>query len=266
MLGITTNYFGFIVRERLHDSSDPAAALKAILSKHSPSDPSADTGADHLYLEILLACDWDDQIFVKGYTRLTGAIIAAKTTLTMSALKSLHRHDLSLPVDIDYLSPLSPLIIGVENDTTPVKTLHPSLKGFLVDRAQSLPPSQKHFLIDMREHNQRLGLMCLVVLNEELEKCKPVLGYLDSTSTRVPELARGVVSEELWYSCRFWIDHVVEIDNPEEALLDTLEGFLLNHIVPWMEVVTSKGRVQDLSTVREWLQVRISSPIALILF
>jgi hypothetical protein len=56
--------------------------------------------------------------------------------------------------------------------------------------------------------------MCLVVLNEELEKCKPVLGYLDSKSTRVPELAKDVVFEELWYSCRFWIDHVVEIDHP----------------------------------------------------
>jgi hypothetical protein len=261
---INANIFFFIVREHLCNSPDPGAALRAILSKHSPSDPSTDTRADHLYLEILLACDWDNQAFVKGYTSLTGTIIAAKTTLTMSALKSLHRGDLSLPVDIDYLSPLSPLITGVENDDTPVKTLHPSLTGFLVDRARSLPPSQKHFLINIKEHNQRLGLMCLVVLKEELQKCKSALGHLaNSKLTRVPDLPNGVVSEELWYACRFWIDHVVQIDDPEETLLDALDNFLFQYIVPWLEVVSSKGRVQDLSRVRAWLQVRILAPIVL---
>jgi hypothetical protein len=208
-------------------------------------------------LEILLACDWDDQTFVKGYTSLTGAIIAAKTTLTMSALKSLHRHDLSLPVDIDYLSPLSPLITGVENDITPMKTLHPSLTGFLVDRVQPFSSSRKPFLIDVKEHNRRLGLMCLVVLNEGLEKCKPALGYLaDAKLTRIPEIASDIVSEELWYACRFWIDHVVEIDDPSEALLEALDDFIFQHVILWLEVMTSKGRVQDLSKVREWFQVR----------
>jgi hypothetical protein len=74
-------------------------------------------------LQILLACDWDYQAFVKECIRLAGAVIAAKTILTMYALKSLHYRDLS-PVDMDYLGPP---ITGVENDNTIVKVLHPSL-------------------------------------------------------------------------------------------------------------------------------------------
>jgi hypothetical protein len=134
----------------------------------------------------------------------------------MSILKSLHRHDVSLPVDIDYFNPLAPLITGVENDNTPAKILHPSPTSFLVDRAQSLPSSREPFLIDTKEHNQRLGLMCLNVLNEELEKCKPALGYVlgsNSKFTCVPDIGKDVVSEELWYAYSFWIDHVVEIGN-----------------------------------------------------
>jgi hypothetical protein len=87
--------------------------------------------------------------------------------------------------------------------------------------------------------------MCLVVLKEEeeLEKCKPVLGYLaDSRLTRVPDIAKDIVSEELWYACSFWIIHVVEIDD--------LDKFLFKYTVPWLEVVSSKERVQDLSRAK----------------
>jgi hypothetical protein len=122
MLEITTKFLGFNSREHLCNSSDFYATLRTIRWKRSLSDSSKNARADNLYLEILLACDWDDQAFAKGYILVVGAIIAAKTTLMMSALKSLYHYDLSMPVDIKYLAPL---ITGVMNDNTPVKLCIP---------------------------------------------------------------------------------------------------------------------------------------------
>jgi hypothetical protein len=46
---------------------------------------------DELYAEILSGCDWDDEDFVNGYHLVVGAIMAAMTPLSITALQSLHR-------------------------------------------------------------------------------------------------------------------------------------------------------------------------------
>jgi len=101
----------FIVSEYLRKRKDPDRELRALLSKQIMAPTSAEAKMDEMYSTILKGCDWDDEAFVAGYNLIIGAIIAAKTPLSMSALQSLHRHDLSQQVRVEnYLCPLAPLL------------------------------------------------------------------------------------------------------------------------------------------------------------
>jgi hypothetical protein len=247
------------VSEYLRGSTNPDAKLKLLLSKQGPLKLIPEKKMDHMYSSILLDCDWEDEDFVKGYNLLMDAIMAAKTPLSTSVLQSLHRHDNLAPVR-NYLDPFASLLTSLEHDNTPVKILHLSLKEFLTIRAQSpeSPTSQNLFLSE-KEHSQRLGLLCLKVMNEDLEKCKPATGYLENAFDldSVPNIGENIVSEQLLYACNFWIDHVVEIELPEAGVVDELRKFLSDCLVSWVEISASKGQFHNLSDVREWLAVSI---------
>jgi hypothetical protein len=101
----------FVVLDHLCNSPNPSAALRVTLWKHSPSDPS--TGARITCNCIVIRANslslWflGNQTFAKSYTLVIR----------------------SLPVDANYLDPVSPLITGVKNDNIPVKILHLSEKS-----------------------------------------------------------------------------------------------------------------------------------------
>jgi hypothetical protein len=224
----------YIVSEYLHESTNPDAKLKLLLLKWGPSNLTPEKQMDQMYTTILLRCNWEDEDFVKGYYLLMGTIMAVKTPLSTSALQSLHCYD-DLAWVRNYLLPLASLLMSLEHNDAPVKILHLSLKEFLTTHAQSseLVTNQKLFLSE-KEHSQRLGLLCLKVLNEDLEKCKPAIGYLVNAWELdwVPVIGNNIVSEELLYACNFWIDHVVKIEVPEASLVDELHKFLSNYVVP----------------------------------
>jgi NACHT domain len=247
----------FIVSEYLRESTDPDTELQALLLRHCVEDISAETRMDQVYSTVLQVCPWRDCAFVTGYSLIIGAMMAAKTPLSESALKSLHRHNLSFPVR-NCLRHLACLLTNLDKDDTPVKILHLSLKDFLTIRAQSSPTDQKFFLSE-KEHSERLGLLCLQVMNEDLEKCRPAIGYLSNARELkgVPEIGEHVVSEGLLYACKFWISHIVKIEIPEASLAMELNNFLSKYIVPWVEISASKGRLHTLLEVRKWLQVSI---------
>jgi NACHT domain len=246
-----------VVSEYLRKSTNADAKLKKLLSKHGSSGLTPEKKMDETYSSILFECDWNDEDFVEGYNLFMGAIMAAKSPLSRSALQSLHRHsDLQAH---DYL--LGSLLTGLENDKTPIKILHHSLKDFLTVRAELSPASRRLFLSE-KEHSQRLGLLCLKVMNGDLKRCRAAVRYLadasDSDLKGVPDIGKNVVSEELLYACNFWIAHVVEIEVPETSLEDELREFLSQYVIPWVEVSSSRGRFHNLSEVRQWVQVSIS--------
>ena len=82
-------------------------------------------------------------------------------------------------------------------------------------------------------------------------------GYLtrdDCVTPGVPEV--GLVSEEVWYACRFWPDHMGDVSSPVSAgLIGALRNFLSTQIVLWIEILASRGEFRNLHRVREWLQV-----------
>jgi hypothetical protein len=100
------------------------------------------------------------------------------------------------------------------------------------------------------------------VLNIQLKEGISGTGYLSgSTQTQapgIPQIGEGEISEELWYACRFWIDHLLEVKAPLMGLVASLQTFLLENAVLWMEVLASKGQIRGLAQVQQWSEV--SSP------
>ena len=246
----------FVVYEHLLLSVNPDKQLKSLLSTRNLPDVSPETAMDELYLEILGKCRWNDNDFVAGYQLLMGSIIAAKTPLSMSALQLLHRHSPTFSVR-HILAPLASLLTGATNDSTPVQILHLSLKDFLTVRAQSSPNS-RIFAIDETQHSERLALLCLVVLNEDLQQTGLGIGYLAETESEgIPQIAGDLVSEHLLYACQFWTDHIVTVEHPGSDLVDGLRTFLSTHIVAWMELVSATGQFNGISKVRVWIEVGV---------
>jgi hypothetical protein len=239
-------------------SVNPDKQLKSLISTHGSSGFSAETKMDELYLTILQKCNWKDDDFVYGYHLIMGSIMAAKIPLSMSALQSLHNHSLQFPIK-NVLLPLASLLTGVTDDNIPVEVIHLSLKDFLTVRAQSSPNSH-NLSLNIMHHSQRLALLCLVVLNEELQQTASVIGYLaETTSKGIPQIAGDTVSEQLLYACQFWMDHLTTVEHPTLELVDALRTFLITHkIVAWMELVTATGRFQGLAKGTAWIWVCLS--------
>jgi hypothetical protein len=224
-----------------------------------------------LYAEVLSTCDWSDQDFVHDYKLVIGTIIAAKTPLSPSALQSLHREYPTLEVD-EVLRPLSSVLTGFINNGHPIRILHLSFRDFLAYHGQ-FPSVHERFQVNEREHSQRLALSCLHVLNEDLTADIRGTGYLTTEfSTESVEIERipldgSQVTEVLWYACRFWTEHILDVEGPVSvAFLGALRQFLTEKLIIWIEVLNSRYPFQTLYAVREWLQVGVlcqdNSPVS----
>ena len=108
-----------------------------------------------------------------------------------------------------------------------------------------------------KTHNQRVTLLCLELLDRELTDNISGTGYLSAHETPgISELPE--ITEQLGYACKFWIDHVVEVQSPASNQLTTaLCDVMSRRLVLWMEVIASKDKFSGLHKVNGWLQVRI---------
>lgn len=156
------------VSRYLGKATHPDKKLATMLSKHNMPGLPAEAKMDELYSIILGACDWTDDDFVKGYHLFMGTIIAAKAPISISVLQSLHRNRSELQAR-EVLAPLCSLLSGLDHQNQPIQVLHSSLREFLTfcDRCTA---KSKHFYLNEKEHNQRLSLLCLTVLNQDLGK------------------------------------------------------------------------------------------------
>jgi hypothetical protein len=246
----------------LRTTVDPNEELRLLVSKRSPRGLPAEEKMDTLYVTILNTCNWRDEAFVHGYGLLMGAIMTAKTPLSMSALQSLHGDTLQFPVK-KILRPLSSLLIGLTEMDRPVRILHQSFRDFITVRAR-LSSDRKQFSICEKTHNQRIALLCLETLDRELTLNIAGIGYAKNGNTEtlgIPELSD--ITEQLGYACKFWISHIVNVSNSVlNDLTAMLRKVMSTRLTLWMEVVTSKDKFQGLQEVGIWLQVSIKPNLA----
>jgi hypothetical protein len=238
---------------------NPTRQLEMLVSGQSVSGIPAEERIYRTYIMILSNCNWQDDDFVQGYSLVMGAIMAVKTPLSMSALQALHGSSLLLPVST-ILGPVRSLLTASAfvDHAQPATVLHQSLYEFIAIRAHESSESRQ-FHLNETEHSQRLALLCLEVLNIQLKEGIPGAGYLSgSTQTQepgIPQISEGEITAELWYACRFWIDHLLEVKTPMIGLVASLQTFLLDKVVLWMEVLASKGQFRGLAQVQEWSEV-----------
>lgn len=239
---------------------DPSKHLDGLLMERTPSGLRVEVKMDKLYSTILNTCNWEDEDFVSGYDLVVGTIMAAKVPLTASALRSLHRTDLTVRA-IDVLQPLESLLVGLSDEREPIRILHLSFRDFLTLRAAH-STHDRRFFINEQIHSSRLGVMCLQVLNEGL---KQDICSFNDLSMRAAEfdvegqLATSV-SEELMYACAYWWDHLRDMtDSFSHDLAHGLETFLLNKLLPWIELMGWRDMIQDaiecLMNLERWIQV-----------
>jgi hypothetical protein len=238
---------------------NPTRQLELLLSGQSVLGISAEEKMDRTYIAILRTCNWQDIDFVQGYSLIMGAIMAVKTPLSISALQVLHGSSLLLPV-ITILWPVRSLLTASAfgEHPEPATILHQSFYEFITVRAQASPESQQ-FSLSETEHSQRLAFLCLELLNTQLKEGILGTGYLSDCAQNlepgIPKIGEGDIAEELWYACRFWIDHLLEVRTPLMGLLASLQTFLLDKSVLWMEVLASKGQTRGLAQVQQWSEV-----------
>ncbi|KAI0061393.1 TPR-like protein [Artomyces pyxidatus] len=217
---------------------NPIQQLQRLLAEHIPD-------MDALYQAILDHCNWADPDFKKGYYLLMGTVLAARSPLTLAAMKALHKN--AIPFGNMQKSSLRSLLSGLDANDKPVQILHLSLREFLTLH------TSKQYAIMEREHSQRLALMCLDTLNTELSNDIAGLGYSSIDPVKpLPDI--GVIADHLLYACRFWTVHIVDLEEQDltEKFLETFSHFVKNNLVTWMEVVTVKDRFQPLDSVRNW--------------
>ncbi|KAI0054469.1 hypothetical protein BV25DRAFT_703360, partial [Artomyces pyxidatus] len=212
---------------------NPIQQLARLLAEGGPSPRSAKSKMDKLYQAILDDCNWDDDDFKEGYYLLMGTVLAARSPLTIAAMKALHKN--AIAFDNMCQSSLRSLLSGLDANDKPVQILHLSLREFLTMQ------TSKQYAIIEQQHNQRLALFCVDALNSEL-------------SNNISDI--GAITEHLLYACRFWSVHVVNMKQEDlsQKFLDTFSHFATNNLVTWMKVVTITDKFQPLDSVREWTQ------------
>ena len=248
-----------MVSEYLSTVAHPDRKLSTLLNERNLSGMPAEAKMDALYAEILNTCDWSDEDVVNDYHLFMGAVMAVKTPLSSPALQSLLRNHPRLDID-GGLHPLSSLLTGLFKNDQPIQILHLSFRDFITGRAQS-SVEHHHFHINEQEHNQRLAILCLHILNEDLTFDMPGAGYLRGLMPDIegiPSVDKSQVSEVVWYACQFWAEHITGIEGPiPKVLVDSLQKFLDSKVILWMEVLNTQYPFQTLSKLQMWLEVSV---------
>ncbi|KAG8730009.1 POC1 centriolar protein A, partial [Ceratobasidium sp. 423] len=118
------------------------------------------------------------------------------------------------------------------------------------------------FFYDKAAHNQLLAERCFQIMQAQLRfnicSIKPSFTP-DDEILELEERITTNISEELFYSCRFWIDHSMRTD-PVNTLLPLVHGFLSQQLLFWMEVMNLKKCITTGTTVLSKLNTWLSQP------
>ncbi|CAE7070896.1 unnamed protein product, partial [Rhizoctonia solani] len=214
------------------------ARLKAILAVSTQLATSL-SAIDSLYTAILTDALYDQEFTHEEQNQmrlvLHIAICACEPILiqTLSALCGLEDKD-------DAIAALQPLrsVLHVSDHTELVTTLHASFPDFMFDHNRS-----GAFYCDKAEQSRFLSEMCLSVMTAQLRFniCSIPSSFVPND--QVPGLEDRIttnISEELSYTCRFWVDHLSATD-PDLTLLPLVDTFMSQQLLFWMEVMSLKS-------------------------
>jgi hypothetical protein len=104
--------------------------------------------------------------------------------------------------------------------------------------------------------------LCLRIVNKLFSTQISGCGYLDQSDDQrdkedvgIPDVEADYFTEEEWYAAKFWLTHIIQVDNPTVDVIQALREFLSKHLLAWSELITSKWRYQSLLPLLRWLEV-----------
>ncbi|KZP11547.1 hypothetical protein FIBSPDRAFT_1050693 [Athelia psychrophila] len=235
---------------RYLDSVDnPEGELRSLLSNADrPGRLSRTKQIDALYAAILeVPGDLEDP---QRFAFFMGTIMAAKRPLSLAALSALHGDAQKRIARI-----FGSVLVGLLGKNEPIRTLHPSFQEFFTDHANNAQDTCR-FYISEKMHSQRLAVLCVQTMVREC-KTAPIIGtgYLARGCLDPPGIPEVVgVSEQLLYSCESWIDHLVDIKDPDSTIKDGLQALLSQYSTMWMEIVASRSIFRGSVMAWQWLE------------
>ncbi len=222
------------------ESANPIVALEDLLDEHAPRDDvPAEEQLDSLYTAILKKCNWRDRAFKHNFPIVMGAIVAAKSPLSMAAWDALLLPLLFPKTSVrDTVSELRPLLTGIDQPSTSIELLHQSFRDYLEFR---MTRDRVPTTLESAKDHEHLALRCFQIINTEIPKVAD-LGMIEKLGEKdaIPAIPQGEVSEQLGYACLFGLDHTLEAKDLSEVseveIKTFLEGSIIRNLCPHQKI------------------------------
>ena len=208
---------------------DPRRRLDVVLNEKAGS--SAEGALDALYKTALDAINlWDDEDFVADFRAILGVVLVACKPLSSSTIDAL----LHLPNERPSMHTIS-LLGCVLRRGPSVRVLHPSFADFLTVEQRC---GRDVWFFDRSIYHRHLAFRCLDRTDATLERnmCCMTLS-LDQTNESL--------SEDVSYSCLYWVDHISTLRDDLIPVMDRLRVFLYSHFLHWFEAMSILKKTRD---------------------
>jgi hypothetical protein len=252
------------------DRFSPQAQLVLLLERTSVLTTSDEYAqVDGLYQNVLEAAARRssntmrvDPVLSTRLQTLVGTIILLQEALSISSLAQL-MHIPVHEVDGDVRALSAVLLVGpdCDNSGSPlVRIFHPSFRDFILERC-----NDQRFSIDTSHQQHLLAFHCLRILNATLTRdiCdikNPTIPHAEVAHPTLSVRLQQNVPEAVRYASQFWISHISESRQPDASLLSTLQHFVSQHMLHWIEILSLNDHI---SYVRRhffatiaWIKVR----------
>ena len=198
---------------------------------------------------------------VHQFQNVMAIVLLLKEPLPLASLSALFGRVLDVR---SILKPMGSLLVGVTDEKTPIRPLHPSFSDFLKDRSST-------FHIDiLPRHSLTVGRALLACMQEMLKFNICDLRDARVLNTAIPNLPSRVnkaIPPHVAYSCQYWMDHMQDADCSAE-LLDEVTSFFKDTFPFWLEAISLLSlsspvcyilaSLQTCTILKEWAKVGLT--------
>jgi hypothetical protein len=129
-----------------------------------------------------------------------------------------------------------------DDESSPVRLLHPSFQDFLFDNERCV---SRHFSVEEKVAHKRVSEQCVNILSNSLKQdiCnvnRSGMFVLDVERTKIQQ----ALPLQVEYACTYWVQHVLS-SGVELGDDYWVHGFLSRHILHWLEALSWIGKLSD---------------------
>jgi WD40 repeat protein len=228
----------------IHDGGQLAGERLLVAAGSAPTKPEKEL--DQMYtivLEHSLAAKLEQDEVARvqvSFRRIVGCIVVLFDAMPLADLATILGEPKS-----DIISTLHSLhsVLDVpEEETRPIRLLHPSFRDFLLNPARCL---NQTFSVDARATHHHLLNCCLRLMKNHLRRN---MCNLERPGKRAHDLAKADVDKcipfPVQYACRYWIHHLQQ-SKVDPAEHPDIKDFFQARFLFWLESLALIRRLSD---------------------